>query len=123
MTIFGDDGWSNWILRSAADFLRAKADVELILSILESLSLAINYKTTAILMILEGREPAKTLRDHTILKAGQQRLLLTVSGREWCACVQTSTHYSLAPVGAYEVCRSTTTSGPKTLAQTSKPLS
>ena len=29
-------------------------------------------------MILEGREPAKTLRDHTILKAGQQHLLLTV---------------------------------------------
>ena len=38
MTIFADDGWSNWILHSAADFLRAKADVELILSILESLT-------------------------------------------------------------------------------------
>ncbi|CAE7831148.1 pol [Symbiodinium sp. CCMP2592] len=97
MTIFADDVWSNWIIRSLADFRQAKADLELILTVLESLHLTVNYKKTAILLILEGKEAVKILRDHTTTKAGQHLLRLTDSPLD--SIVQTSAHYSLTAVG------------------------
>ena len=93
LTIFADDVWSSWILKSTADFLKAKRDIELILSILEDLCLTINFKKTAILLVLEGCEAAKVLREHTTTRAGQQLLCLRVRGRDCTLPIKTSHEY------------------------------
>ena len=118
MTIFADDVWSSWALKSVPDFLRAKQDIELILSVLEHLRLTVHFKKTAILLVLEGRDAAQVLTEHTVVRAGRQLLCLRARGRDctlpikakhvltahnrvrlWRACVQTSHHYSLTAVG------------------------
>ncbi|CAE7771585.1 pol [Symbiodinium sp. CCMP2592] len=101
MTIFADDVWSNWIIRSLTDFKRAKADLELILTILESLHLTVNFTKTAILLVLEGKDAAKILRDHTITKAGQHLLRLTVSGRD-CTLPIKAQHEYLGSIVSYQ---------------------
>ncbi|CAE7840054.1 pol [Symbiodinium sp. CCMP2592] len=101
MTIFADDVWSNWIIRSLTDFKRAKADLELILTILESLHLTVNFTKTAILLVLEGKDAAKILRDHTVTKAGQHLLRLTVSGRD-CTLPIKAQHEYLGSIVSYQ---------------------
>ena len=100
LTIFADDVWSSWILKSTADFLTAKRDVELILSILEDLCLTINFKKTAILLVLEGCEAAKVLREHTTTRAGQQLLCLRVRGRD-CTLPIKASHEYLGSIVSY----------------------
>ena len=81
MTLFADDVWSNWLIRQEEDFLQAKKDIELILTELEAMRLQINYKKTAILLRLVGRDASRVLKQHTSQQAGQTHLHLTVSDR------------------------------------------
>ena len=55
ITLFADDIWGSWTLRSSDDFRAALADLTAILETLVEFRMQINYGKTAILLRLEGR--------------------------------------------------------------------
>ena len=81
LTIFADDFFGSWIIASKADFLQAIRDVELLLEILTIFKLQVNYKKTAFMLRLEGKDAAKLLQDHTFDSEGKTYLRLTVFGK------------------------------------------
>ncbi|CAE7187205.1 Pol [Symbiodinium sp. CCMP2456] len=82
LSLFADDVWGAWLITSKRDFEAALADVSLIIATLENLCMTINYGKTAILLKLTGKEARQLRRDHTIMKAGQLHLKLTINGRD-----------------------------------------
>ena len=82
LSLFADDVWGAWLIRSTADFHTALSDIQLILEALESLDMKINFDKTVILLKLVGKDAKQLRRDHTYQKAGQSYLRVYVHGRE-----------------------------------------
>ncbi|CAE7689312.1 Pol [Symbiodinium sp. CCMP2456] len=100
LSLFADDVWGAWLITSTRDFEAALDDVSLILATLENLCMTINYSKTAILLKLTGKEARQLRRDHTIMKAGQLHLKLTINGRE-CTIPIKDQHEYLGTVVTY----------------------
>ena len=64
MTLFADDTWSAWVIKSSQEFAQTIADLQLILETLESLHMTINYQKTAILLKLVGKGRSHSTRGH-----------------------------------------------------------
>ena len=82
LTLFADDCWGSWVIRSSSDFDRAREDLKLILETLESLQMNINYQKTAILLKLVGKDASALRHEAVFQKAGVTHLRIMVHGRE-----------------------------------------
>ncbi|OLQ05950.1 RNA-directed DNA polymerase from mobile element jockey [Symbiodinium microadriaticum] len=100
LTLFADDVWGAWELRTAQDLTRAVADISLILETLETLDMTINYNKTAILFKLVGKDAKRLRQEHTFMKAGQLHLKLIVHGRE-CGIPIKEQHEYLGTIVTY----------------------
>ena len=100
LTLFADDVWGAWVIRSELDLDQAVLDVSLILETLESLDMTINYTKTAILLRLVGRDASRLRRQHTYMKAGRLYLRVWVHGRE-CGTPIKDQHEYLGTVVTY----------------------
>ncbi|CAE7323581.1 Pol [Symbiodinium necroappetens] len=79
-TLFADDCWGSWLIRTTSDVTRAIADIAHIIAVLEDFHLSVNYQKTAILLRLEGKQAAKTLADCTVEKEGNTYLEVDIRG-------------------------------------------
>ena len=77
-TLFADDTWGSWILRSKEDFLLALSDLTVILETLVEYKMEINYRKTAILLRVEGKQAKAILHEHCCLKNGTRYLKVQV---------------------------------------------
>ena len=100
LTLFADDVWGAWEIRSAQDLDQAIADVSLVLEALETLSMTINYSKTAILLKLVGKDARRLKQKHTFMKAGQKHLRVSVHGRE-CGIPIEDQHEYLGTIVTY----------------------
>ena len=100
LTLFADDVWGAWVIRSELDLEQAVLDVSLILETLESLDMTINYTKTAILLRLVGRDASRLRRHHTYMKAGRLYLRVWVNGRE-CGIPIKEQHEYLGTIVTY----------------------
>ncbi|CAE7758543.1 Pol, partial [Symbiodinium necroappetens] len=100
MTLFADDCWGAWVIKSRQDFKQAKLDLELILETLETLKMTVNYQKTAILLHLVGKEAAGIRRQATYRKAGTLYLRVTVHGRD-CGIPIKEEHEYLGSIVSY----------------------
>ncbi|CAE7920807.1 unnamed protein product, partial [Symbiodinium necroappetens] len=100
LTLFADDVWGAWEIRSARDLDQAIADVSLVLEALETLSMTINYSKTAILLKLVGKDARRLKQKHTFMKAGQLHLRVSVHGRE-CGIPIKDQHEYLGTIVTY----------------------
>ena len=100
LTLFADDVWGAWEIRSARDLDQAIADVSLILEALETLNMTINYSKTAILLKLVGKDARRLKQQHTFLKAGQPHLRVSVHGRD-CGIPIKDQHEYLGTIVTY----------------------
>ncbi|CAE7864490.1 LINE-1 retrotransposable element ORF2 protein [Symbiodinium microadriaticum] len=100
LSLFADDVWGSWEIHSADDLAGAIQDVSLVLEILETLEMTINYSKTVILLRLSGKDASQLKRQHTFMKAGQLHLRLTVHGRD-CGLPIKDQHEYLGTVVTY----------------------
>ena len=100
LSLFADDVWGSWEIQSADDLEQAVQDVSLVLEVLETLEMTINYSKTVILLRLSGKDASRLKRQHTFMKAGQLHLRLTVHGRE-CGLPIKDQHEYLGTVVTY----------------------
>ena len=82
LILFADDHWCQWIIRSKADFETSLAQLTVVLETLLDYKMSVNYKKTAILLRLEGRQAKAVLREHTRMKNGETHLCVRVKGEE-----------------------------------------
>ena len=100
LTLFADDCWGSWLIRSAADFDQAREDLELSLETLETLRMNINYQKTAILLKLVGRDASALKHAAVFKKAGVLHLKVSVHGRE-CGIPIKAEHEYLGSIVSY----------------------
>ena len=81
-TLFADDHWTNWVIACEKDLRQAVCDIELVLQVLEDFCLEVNYRTTAVLLRLEGRQVKALLRELTYEQAGVEYLRVEVHGHQ-----------------------------------------
>ncbi|CAE7409505.1 unnamed protein product [Symbiodinium sp. CCMP2592] len=81
ITLFADDTWGSWVLKCKEDFYRALDDLTIILETLVEYKMEINYKKTAILLRIEGKQAKAILHEHCCLKNGQRFLKVVVHGQ------------------------------------------
>ena len=101
MTMFADDCWNAWLIRVRSDLDQAVADLQLILETLETMHMSINYKKTAVLIRLVGREAKSALHACTYKSAGQLYLRVQVHGRE-CGIPVKTDHEYLGSIISYQ---------------------
>ncbi|CAE7238605.1 unnamed protein product, partial [Symbiodinium sp. CCMP2592] len=82
LVLFADDHWCHWLIRNRQDWQNALAQLVVVLETLVSFKMSINYRKTAILLRLEGKEAKAIMYEHTRLKNGVRHLVITVCGRE-----------------------------------------
>ena len=80
-TMFADDCWAHWIIKSASDFQQALREVQILLCTLEDYKMRINFTKTAVLLKLVGKQAKQAMYDHTCLKQGVPHLIVLVHGR------------------------------------------
>ena len=88
-------------VRKRKDFDDAKSDIELVLTVLEAMHLHINFRKTAVLLRLVGKDAKRILQQHTSQQAGQTHLHLEVSGRH-CTVPVKLQHEYLGTAVAYQ---------------------
>eukprot|EP00439_Symbiodinium_sp_Y106_P077496 s968_g16.t1 len=93
LTLFADDLAACWLIKSKADFLQMKRDVELLLEILQIFKLTVNLKKTAFLLRLEGKDSTHILRDHVFQEEGKQFLQISVFGTTQALQIKASHEY------------------------------
>ena len=93
LTLFADDLCACWVITSKADFTQSIRDVELLLELLTIFKLTINYKKTAFLLRLEGKDASKILSEHTFCKDGKTYLRLSVLGQQQSLQIKDSHDY------------------------------
>ena len=79
-TLFADDCWGSWLIRTPKDVTRAVVDIAHIIAVLEDFHLSVNYQKTAVLLRLEGKQAAHTLADYTVEKEGNTYLEVDIRG-------------------------------------------
>ena len=80
-TMFADDCWAHWLIKSASDFQQALRELQILLCTLEDYKMRINFTKTAVLLKLVGKQAKQALYDHTCLKQGVLHLVVLVHGR------------------------------------------
>ncbi|CAE7946816.1 Pol, partial [Symbiodinium sp. KB8] len=80
-TMFADDCWAHWLIKSASDFQQALRELQILLCTLEDYKMRINFTKTAVLLKLVGKQAKQELYDHTCLKQGVLHLVVLVHGR------------------------------------------
>ncbi|CAE7369550.1 unnamed protein product, partial [Symbiodinium microadriaticum] len=93
LTLFADDLCACWTITSKADFLQAIRDVELLLELLAIFKLSVNYKKTALLLRLEGKDADRILGDRVFQEEGKTFLRLQVLGRHQSLQIKESHEY------------------------------
>ncbi|CAE7655287.1 unnamed protein product, partial [Symbiodinium necroappetens] len=93
LTLFADDLCACWTIASKADFLQAIRDVELLLELLAIFKLSVNYKKTALLLRLEGKDADMILGDRVFQEEGKTFLRLQVLGRHQSLQIKESHEY------------------------------
>ena len=78
ITLFADDTWGSWILKSREDFIQALSDLTVILETLIEYRMEINYSKTAILLRVEGKQAKAVLHEHCCFKNGVRYLQVLV---------------------------------------------
>ncbi|CAE7243260.1 Pol, partial [Symbiodinium necroappetens] len=79
-TLFADDCWGSWLIKSERDVARAIADIAHIICVLEDFQLRVNYQKTAVLLRLEGKHAQRALNSCTIEKDGTTYLEVHIRG-------------------------------------------
>ena len=82
LVLFADDHWCQWVIKSKADFEHCLAQLTVVLETLLDFKMSVNYKKTAILLRLEGKQAKMVLREHTKKKNGETHLCIMVKGQE-----------------------------------------
>ena len=82
LTAFADDFCGCWAITSACELLKAVKDLELILDILASFRLQVNFQKTALLISVKGKDAKATLNTLLVHKAGVPHLKVQVQGKE-----------------------------------------
>ena len=92
-TIFADDCWAHWLLKSSDDLQRALRELQILLCTLEDYKMRINFSKTAILLKLVGKQAQHALRAHTRLKQGLPHLVVSVNGCTQLIPIKTEHEY------------------------------
>ena len=79
-TLFADDCWGSWLIKSERDVVRAIEDIAHIIGVLEDFQLRVNYQKTAVLLRLEGKHAQRALNSCTIEKDGTTYLEVQIRG-------------------------------------------
>ncbi|CAE7683045.1 Pol, partial [Symbiodinium necroappetens] len=82
LVLFADDHWCQWIIKSKADFEHCLAQLTVVLETLLDFKMSVNYKKTAVLLRLEGKQAKAVMREHTRKKNGETSLCIMVKGQE-----------------------------------------
>ena len=82
LILFADDHWCQCIIKSKADFEHSLTQLTIVLETLMGYNVSVNYKKTAILLRLEGKQAKAVLREHTRMKNGETHLCVQVKGQE-----------------------------------------
>ncbi|CAE7265457.1 unnamed protein product, partial [Symbiodinium microadriaticum] len=82
LVLFADDHWCQWVIRSKADFEQSVQQLQVVLETLMDFRMSINFKKTAILCRLEGKQAKSVLRDHIKLRNGDKFFSVQVRGQE-----------------------------------------
>ena len=82
LVLFADDHWCHWLITSKADWDTAMGNLVVVLETLLDFQMQINYKKTAVLVRLEGKQAKTILHEHTRLKNGTRHLILLVRDQE-----------------------------------------
>ena len=82
LVLFADDHWCQWVIKSKADFERSVQQLQVVLETLMDFRMSINFKKTAILCRLEGKQAKSVLRDHIKLRNGDKFFSVQVRGQE-----------------------------------------
>ncbi|CAE7260053.1 Pol, partial [Symbiodinium sp. CCMP2456] len=93
LTLFADDFCACWTLTSKTDFAQAVRDIELLLELLTIFKLTVNYKKTAFLLRLEGKDAKRLLSSYVYQDDGQQYLRLSVFGKTQSLQIRDSHEY------------------------------
>ncbi|CAE7877426.1 unnamed protein product [Symbiodinium necroappetens] len=92
-TMFADDCWAHWLIKSSDDLQRALRELQILLCTLEDYKMRINFSKTAILLKLVGKQAQNALRAHTRLKQGLPHLVVLVNGRTQLIPIKTEHEY------------------------------
>ena len=65
LVLFADDHWCHWLITSKADWDTAMGNLVVVLETLLDFQMQINYKKTAVLVRLEGKQAKTILHEHT----------------------------------------------------------
>ncbi|CAE7712740.1 pol [Symbiodinium necroappetens] len=79
-TVFADDCWAHWLIRSLEDLQRAVREMQILLCTLEDYKMRINFTKTAILVKLVGKQAAQAMHNYTCYRQGVQHLIVVVNG-------------------------------------------
>ena len=79
-TLFADDCWASWLIKSTGDLQRALRELQILLCTLEDYKMRINFTKTAILVKLVGKQAAQALHEHTCFRRGTRHLIVVVNG-------------------------------------------
>ncbi|CAE6934633.1 Pol [Symbiodinium natans] len=82
LVLFADDHWCHWLVKNKKDWDDAINELVVVLETLTTFKMSINYRKTAILVRLEGKQAKAILHEHTRLKNGVRHLVITVHGEE-----------------------------------------
>ncbi|CAE7273824.1 LINE-1 reverse transcriptase-like [Symbiodinium microadriaticum] len=102
-TMFADDCWAHWIIKSSSDLQRALKELQILLCTLEDYRMRINFSKTAILLKLVGKQAHQALRDCTRLKQGVPHLVVSVHGRTQLIPIKTEHEYLGSKVSYHNV--------------------
>ncbi|CAE7187361.1 unnamed protein product [Symbiodinium necroappetens] len=102
-TMFADDCWAHWLIKSSDDLQRALRELQILLCTLEDYKMRINFSKTAILLKLVGKQAQTALRAHTRLKQGLPHLVVLVNGRTQLIPIKTEHEYLGSKVSYHHV--------------------
>ncbi|CAE7892707.1 unnamed protein product, partial [Symbiodinium necroappetens] len=102
-TMFADDCWAHWIIKSSSDLQRALKELQILLCTLEDYKMRINFSKTAILLKLVGKQAQQALRDCTRLKQGIPHLVVSVHGRTQLIPIKAEHEYLGSKVSYHNV--------------------
>ncbi|CAE7180604.1 unnamed protein product [Symbiodinium necroappetens] len=108
LTIFADDCWASWLLRSLGDLHHALRELQILLCTLEDFKMKINFSKTAILLKLVGKQARHALHDHTCMKNGIRHLRVLVHGTERLIPIKVEHEYLGSRVGYHNAVDSNT---------------
>ena len=93
LTLFADDCWCSWLLRSLSDLRKALSKLTILLCTLEDYKMQINYSKTAVLLKFVGKQAKQALHEITVMKNGVRHLSLMVHDVERLIPIQDSHEY------------------------------